>query len=32
MPVSPLNTPAKLGRYEILDEIGKGAMLSLIHI
>ncbi len=26
MPVSPLHTPAKLGRYEILDEIGKGAM------
>jgi tRNA A-37 threonylcarbamoyl transferase component Bud32 len=26
MPVSPLHTPANLGRYEILDEIGKGAM------
>ncbi len=26
MPVSPIHTPAHLGRYEILDEIGKGAM------
>src|SRR5947208_3470705 len=26
MPVSPLHTPAHLGRYEIVDEIGKGAM------
>ena len=26
MPASPLHTPAHLGRYEILDEIGKGAM------
>ena len=26
MPVTPLKTPTKLGRYEIVDELGKGAM------
>src|SRR4029077_13927633 len=26
MPLSPTKNPTRLGRYEILDEIGKGAM------